>query len=179
VANGKAVAHRFGTSCVKADREVEAYWRDVGTIDAYWEANIDLTSVVPSLDLYDNDWPIWSYSEITAPAKFVHNDTHRRGAAINSLVAGGCIVSGSHVEKSLLFTGVKVHSFAHLDGAVVQPYAEIGRGARLRNVVIDRGVVIPAGLVVGEDPEKDARRFRRTEKGRVLITQPMIDKLPE
>jgi glucose-1-phosphate adenylyltransferase len=170
VANGKAVAHRFGTSCVKADREVEAYWRDVGTIDAYWEANIDLTSVVPSLDLY---------SEITAPAKFVHNDTHRRGAAINSLVAGGCIVSGSHVEKSLLFTGVKVHSFAHLDGAVVQPYAEIGRGARLRNVVIDRGVVVPAGLVVGEDAEKDARRFRRTEKGRVLITQPMIDKLPE
>jgi glucose-1-phosphate adenylyltransferase len=179
VANGKAVAHRFGTSCVKADREVEAYWRDVGTIDAYWEANIDLTSVVPSLDLFDNDWPIWSYSEITAPAKFVHNDTHRRGAAINSLVAGGCIVSGSHVEKSLLFTGVKVHSFAHLDGAVVQPYAEIGRGARLRNVVIDRGVVVPAGLVVGEDAEKDAKRFRRTEKGRVLITQPMIDKLPE
>jgi glucose-1-phosphate adenylyltransferase len=179
VANGKAVAHRFSTSCVKADREVEAYWRDVGTIDAYWEANVDLTSVVPSLDLYDNDWPIWSYSEITAPAKFVHNDTHRRGAAINSLVAGGCIVSGSHVEKSLLFTGVKVHSFATLHGAVVQPYAEIGRGARLRDVVIDRGVIIPPGLVVGEDPVKDAARFRRTEKGRVLITQPMIDKLPE
>jgi glucose-1-phosphate adenylyltransferase len=179
VANGKAVAHRFSTSCVKADREVEAYWRDVGTIDAYWEANIDLTSVVPSLDLYDNDWPIWSYSEITAPAKFVHNDTHRRGAAINSLVAGGCIVSGSHVEKSLLFTGVKVHSFATLHGAVVQPYAEIGRGARLRDVVIDRGVIIPPGLVVGEDPVKDAARFRRTEKGRVLITQPMIDRLPE
>lgn len=134
-----------------------------------WEANIDLTSVVPSLDLYDQDWPIWSYSEITAPAKFVHNDTHRRGAAINSLVAGGGIVSGSHVEKSLLFTGVKVHSFVHLDGTVVQPYAEIGRRARLRDVVIDRGVVIPAGLVVGED----------AEKGRVLITQPMIDKLPE
>ncbi len=179
VANGKAVAHRFSTSCVKADRELEAYWRDAGTIDAYWEANIDLTSVIPSLDLYDQNWPIWTYSEITPPAKFVHNDTHRRGAAINSLVAGGCIVSGSHVEKSLLFTGVKVHSFATLHGAVVQPYAEIGRGARLRDVVIDRGVTIPPGLIVGEDAVKDAQRFRRTSKGRVLITQPMIDRLPE
>lgn len=179
VANGKAVAHRFSTSCIKANREVEDYWRDAGTIDAYWEANIDLTSVVPSLDLFDQNWPIWTYSEISPPAKFVHNDTHRRGAAINSLVAGGCIVSGSHVETSLLFTGVRVHSFATLHGAVVQPYAEIGRGARLRDVVIDRGVIIPPGLVVGEDPVKDAQRFRRTEKGRVLITQPMIDRLPE
>ncbi len=177
VANGKAVAHRFSTSCVKSDTEVEAYWRDAGTVDAYWEANVDLTSVVPSLDLYDHNWPIWTYSEITAPAKFVHNEDGRRGLALNSLVSGGCIVSGARIHKSLLFTGVQIHSFAYLDGAVVQPYVDIGRSARLRNVVIDRGVRIPAGLVVGEDAALDARRFRRTDKGIVLITQPMIDKL--
>jgi glucose-1-phosphate adenylyltransferase len=169
VANGKAVAHRFSTSCVKSDTEVEAYWRDAGTVDAYWEANVDLTSVVPSLDLYDHNWPIWTYSEITAPAKFVHNEDGRRGLALNSLVSGGCIVSGARIHKSLLFTGVQIHSFAYLDGAVVQPYVDIGRSARLRNVVIDRGVRIPAAL--------DASRFRRTDKGIVLITQPMIDKL--
>ncbi|HYW51218.1 MAG TPA: sugar phosphate nucleotidyltransferase, partial [Gemmatimonadaceae bacterium] len=177
VENGKAVAHRFSTSCVKADTEGEAYWRDAGTIDAYWEANIDLTTVVPSLDLYDQNWPIWTYGEITAPAKFVHNDETRRGLAVNSLVSGGCIVSGAQLQKSLLFTGVKAHSYAYLDGAVVQPYVDIGRSARLTNVVIDRGVVIPPGLVVGEDPVLDAQRFRRTDKGTVLITQPMIDRL--
>ncbi len=177
VSNGKAVAHRFSTSCVKAASEAEAYWRDAGTVDAYWEANIDLTSVTPSLDLYDHNWPIWTYSEITAPAKFVHNEDSRRGLALNSLVSGGCIVSGARIHKTLLFTGVQVHSWAYLDGAVVQPYVDIGRSARLRNVVIDRGTRIPAGLVVGEDAALDAKRFRRTEKGRVLITQSMIDNL--
>ena len=145
-------------------------------MDAYWEANIDLTSVTPSLDLFDHKWPIWTYSEITPPAKFVHNEDGRRGMALNALVSGGCIVSGAHIHKSLLFTGVTVHSYAQLDGAVVQPYVDIGRSARLRNVVIDRGVRIPAGLVVGEDPALDAKRFRRTDKGRVLITQQMIDR---
>jgi glucose-1-phosphate adenylyltransferase len=177
VANGKAVAHRFSTSCVKSAEENEAYWRDAGTIDAYWEANIDLTSVVPQLDLFDHDWPIWTYSEISPPAKFVHNEDGRRGLALNSLVAGGCIVSGARLHKTLLFTGVKVHSYAYLDGCVIQPYVEIERSVRLRNVVIDRGVRIPAGLAVGEDAALDAKRFRRTEKGVVLITQPMIDKL--
>ena len=177
VEHGKAVAHRFSKSCVRAESEGEAYWRDAGTIDAYWEANIDLTSVVPSLDMYDQSWPIWTYSEITAPAKFVHNDDSRRGLALDSLVSGGCIVSGAQLNKSLLFTGVKAHSYAFLEGAVVQPYVDIGRGARLRNVVIDRGVIIPPGLVVGDDAVLDSQRFRRTEKGIVLITQPMIDKL--
>ena len=177
VQHGKAVAHRFSTSCVKSEAEAEAYWRDVGTIDAYWEANIDLTTVVPSLDIFDEKWPIWTYAEVTPPAKFVHNEESRRGLAVNSLVSGGCIVSGATLNKSLLFTGVKVHSYAKLDGAVVQPYVNIERGARLRNVVVDRGVQIPAGLVVGEDPELDAKRFRRTEKGTVLITQPMLDAL--
>jgi glucose-1-phosphate adenylyltransferase len=177
VANGKAVAHRFSTSCVKSKEESEAYWRDAGTIDAYWEANIDLTSVVPQLDLYDKDWPIWTYSELSPPAKFVHNEDGRRGLALNSLVAGGCIVSGARLHKTLLFTGVKVHSYAYLDGCVIQPDVEIERSVRLRNVVIDRGVRIPAGLAVGEDAALDAKRFRRTDKGVVLITQPMIDKL--
>jgi len=179
VRHGKGVAHRFRDSCVKADTEGEAYWRDVGTVDAYWEANIDLTSVVPALDLYDHEWPIWTYAEITPPAKFVHNEEGRRGQALSSLVSGGCIISGSSLNRSLLFTGVRVHSFSQLEGAVLQPYVEVGRGAHLRNVVVDRGVIIPPGLVVGEDPESDAIRFRRSPKGTVLITQSMIDRLLE
>ncbi|AMW05954.1 glucose-1-phosphate adenylyltransferase [Gemmatimonas phototrophica] len=177
VANGKAVAHRFSDSCVKASRESEAYWRDVGTIDAYWEANIDLTSVLPGLDMYDHDWPIWTYGEITPPAKFVHAEEGRRGFALDSLISGGCIVSGAAVFRSLMFTNVRIHSYAHLDGAVLQPDVDVGRGARLTNVVVDRGVRIPPGLIVGEDPALDGARFRRSDKGVVLITQPMIDRL--
>jgi glucose-1-phosphate adenylyltransferase len=177
VENGKAVAHRFPESCVRSGAEAEAYWRDAGTVDAYWEANIDLTDVLPALDLYDTSWPIWTYAEITPPAKFVHDDPDRRGQAVSSLVSGACIVSGSSLHRSLLFTGVRVHSYATLEGAVVLPYVEVGRRAKLTNVVIDRGVRIPDGLVVGEDAEADAARFRRTEKGTVLITQSMIDRL--
>jgi glucose-1-phosphate adenylyltransferase len=177
VEHGKAVAHRFTQSCVKSKSEAEAYWRDVGTVDAYWEASIDLTDIVPQLDLFDQTWPIWTYSELTPPAKFVHDVDGRRGDAVSSLVSGGCIVSGSKVRRSLLSTGVHVHSYGLLDGAVVLPYAKIGRGARLRNVVIDGGVTIPDGLVVGEDPLQDALRFRRTDRGVCLITQPMIDRL--
>ena len=177
VKHGTAVAHRFSRSCVRSNHESEAYWRDVGTVDAYWAANIDLTDVLPALDLYDQDWPIWTYGEITPPAKFVHNDDGRRGMAVDSMVSGGCIVSGSKVKRSLLFTGVHVHSFGTLENAVVMPYVSVGRGARLTNVVVDRGVIIPEGLVVGEDPAVDAQRFRRTAKGVCLITQPMIDHL--
>jgi glucose-1-phosphate adenylyltransferase len=177
VKHGKAVAHRFARSCVGVSAQGEAYWRDVGTIDAYWEANIDLSDFEPALDLYDHDWPIWTYAEITPPAKFVHDEDGRRGMATSSLVSGGCIISGSRIDKSLLFTGVRAHSYSKLERVVALPYVEICRGARLTNVVIDRGVVIPPGLVVGEDPEEDARRFRRTERGVCLITQPMLDKL--
>ena len=177
VSNGKAVAHRFARSCVRSDFESTPYWRDVGTIDAYWQANIDLTDIVPELDIYDKSWPIWTYSEITPPAKFVHDDEGRRGSAISSLVAGDCIISGSSLYKSLLFTGVRANSYSRLEGAVILPKVQIGRHARLTNVIIDHGVVIPEGLVVGEDPEIDARRFRRSEEGICLITQPMIDKL--
>ncbi len=177
VKNGKAVAHRFESSCVRSSAEAKPYWRDVGTIDAYWEANIDLTDVVPELDLFDRDWPIWTYAEITPPAKFVHDEDGRRGEAISSLVSGACILSGASARRSLLHTGVHMHSYARVDGAVVLPYVDVGRRARLTNVVVDRGVHIPEGLVVGEDPELDAQRFRRTDRGICLITQDMIDRL--
>jgi glucose-1-phosphate adenylyltransferase len=177
VKNGKAMAHRFTTSCVRSAQEAEAYWRDVGTVDAYWEANIDLTDVVPQLDLYDHDWPIWTYSEVNPPAKFVHDEEGRRGQAVSSLVSGGCIVSGAGIRRTLLFTGVRVNSYSYLDEAVVLPFVDVGRNSILKRVVIDRGVRIPDGLVVGEDAEEDARRFRRTANGVCLITQPMIDKL--
>ena len=177
VSNGKAVAHSFTRSCVKSSQEAEPYWRDVGTIDAFWQANIDLTNFTPELDLYDRDWPIWTYAEITPPAKFIHNEEGRRGMAVSSMVSGGCIVSGSRLDQCLLFTGVHCHSYSDLKGVVALPYVDIGREARLTDVVIDRGVRIPKGLVVGEDPDADARRFRRTENGVCLITQPMIDNL--
>jgi glucose-1-phosphate adenylyltransferase len=177
VKNGKAVAHRFASSCVRASMETEAYWRDVGTIDAYWQANIDLTHIVPELDLYDRSWPIWTYAEIKPPAKFVHDEENRRGSAISSLVSGDCIISGASLYRSLIFTGVRANSYSQLEDAVVLPECIINRHARLKKVVIDRGVTIPEGLVVGEDPELDAKRFRRTENGVCLITQAMIDKL--
>jgi glucose-1-phosphate adenylyltransferase len=177
VEHGKAVAHRFASSCVRSELEQNSYWRDVGTIDAYWEANIDLTDVIPHLDIYDRAWPLWTYSEITPPAKFVHDFDGRRGSAMSSLVAGGCIISGSALHRSLIFTGVRAHSYSTITEAVVMPRCEIGRGAQLTKVVVDSDVKIPAGLIVGEDPIEDARRFRRTEQGVVLITQPMIDRL--
>jgi glucose-1-phosphate adenylyltransferase len=177
VKNGKAAAHRFAASCVRSNRESEAYWRDVGTVDAYWEANMDLVHVLPELDLYDHNWPIWTYGEVTPPAKFVHDEDGRRGQAISSLVSGGCIVSGAALRRTLLFTGVRVNSYGLMDEAVVLPYVEVGRHAVLKRVVIDRGVQIPERLVVGEDPDLDAKRFRRTASGICLITQVMIDRL--
>src|SRR5579872_3988822 len=177
VKHGRAVAHQFSRSCVRAGTDQPSYWRDAGTVDAYWSANIDLTAVVPDLDLYDRSWPIWSYAEITPPAKFVHDEEGRRGEAVSSLVSGGCIVSGASLSRSLLFTGVRVNSFSHVTDTVVMPYVEIGRNVRLHKAVIDRGVSIPEGLVVGEDPDLDAKRFRRSADGVCLITQPMLDKL--
>lgn len=176
VKNGSAWAHRFTRSCVRSTNEDVAYWRDVGTIDAYWEANVDLTDTLPELDLYDRDWPIWTYAEITPPAKFVHDLEGRRGQAISSLISGDCIVSGAQLKRTLLFTGVRVNSYSELNEAVVLPRCTIARGVRLSKAVVDARVDIPEGLVVGEDPEFDARWFRRTENGVVLITQPMINK---
>ncbi|MCE1176390.1 MAG: glucose-1-phosphate adenylyltransferase [Burkholderiales bacterium] len=174
VKNGKAIAHRFTQSCV-TNNEKAHYWRDVGTVDAYWEANIDLTATVPELNLYDQNWPIWTYNEITAPAKFVHDEPGRRGEAISSMVSGNCIISGASLHSSLLFTGVKVRSFSTISHSVILPQVIVGRHVRLSNVVVDRGVMIPDGMVIGEDPELDAKRFRRTDKGICLVTQNMIN----
>lgn len=174
---GKAYAHPFSRSCVMSENEDEPYWRDVGTVDAFWQANIDLTDFRPALDLYDSEWPIWTYSELVPPAKFIHNEEGRRGQALSSMVSGGCIISGSTIINCLLFTGVRTNSFSRLEGVVALPYVNVGRNARLTRVVIDRDVTIPEDLVVGEDPEYDAKRFRRTDSGICLITQKMIDNL--
>ncbi|ANB34984.1 glucose-1-phosphate adenylyltransferase [Rhodovulum sulfidophilum] len=179
VRGGKAMAHRFTSSCVKDRADSPAYWRDVGTIDAFWKANIDLTDFTPDLNLWDKSWPIWTYSESVPPAKFVHDEEDRRGSAVSSMISGGCIISGTEVRNSLLFTMVRTNSYAVLDHAVVLPYVDVGRHARLSNVVIDRGVVIPPGLVVGEDPEEDAKWFRVSEGGITLITQSMLDRRAE
>ena len=176
VRDGTAQAHRFADSCVRQGPGTPAYWRDVGTVDAFWKANIDLTDFTPDLDLWDREWPIWTYSEAAPPAKFIHDEADRRGVAVSSLVSGGCIISGTEIRQSLLFTQVHTNSYAALDRAVVLPYVQVGRHARLRKVVIDRGVRIPEWLVVGEDPEEDAKWFRVTEGGVTLITQRMLNR---
>jgi len=175
VKNGKAMAHRFDESCIRAEG-APAYWKDVGTVDAFWEANIDLTGFNPDLNLWDKDWPIWTYAESVPPAKFIHDENDRRGHAVSSMVSGGCIISGTEVRNSLLFTEVHTNSYSVLDHAVVLPYVTVNRHARLHNVVIDRGVNIPQGLVVGEDPDEDAKWFRVTDRGTTLITQDMVDR---
>ena len=175
VKNGTAMAHRFDESCVRAEG-APAYWKDVGTVDAFWQAHIDLTNFTPELDLWDKDWPIWTYNESVPPAKFIHDESDRRGMAISSMISGGCIISGTEVRNSCLFTNVHTNSYAVLDHAVILPNVTIARSARLRRVVVDGGVTIPQGLVVGEDPTEDAKWFRSTERGTTLITQNMLDK---
>ena len=175
VGEGVAVAHPFSESYVGEDGS--AYWRDVGTIDAYWEANIDLTATEPALNMYDRMWPILTYQEQLAPAKFVHDQPGRRGTAIQSLVSGGCIISGE-LKRSVLFSNCRVHSHAEIDSSVLLPEVEVGRHARLTKCVVDHGCQIPESLVVGEDPNEDARRFVCTENGITLITREMLANLP-
>ena len=177
VRRGLAVAHSFEESCVKTTPEAESYWRDVGTIDAYWAANLDLVSPLPSLDIYDPEWPIWTYQQQLPPAKFVFDDDHRRGMAVDSMVSGGCIISGAHVRRSLLFSSVRVNDYAQTCEAVLLPQVEVGRGARLTKVVVDRGCRIPEELVAGEDPEFDNHHFYRTEGGVCLINAEMLEAL--
>jgi glucose-1-phosphate adenylyltransferase len=174
VSRGLAAAHRFEDSCVKTTPDAEPYWRDVGTIDAYWAANLDLIRPVPSLDIYDPNWPVWTYQQQLPPAKFVFDDDDRRGLAIDSMVSGGCIISGAQVRRSLLFSSVRVNSYAQTCDAVLLPEVQVGRYARLNKVVVDRGVHIPENLVVGEDPELDAKRFYRSEGGVALISAEML-----
>jgi len=177
VAQGQAVAHPFGLSCVKSSPEAPSYWRDVGTVDAYWQANIDLTGTVPELDMYNRDWPVWTYQEQLPPAKFVFNDDGRRGSAVDSLVSGGCIISGAAINRSVLFSKVRVHSYCDVQEAVVLPEVTIGRHCVLRKVVIDHGCEIPDGTRIGVDPQADAQRFHRTPGGVVLVTADMLARL--
>ena len=172
-----AAAHPFGDSCVGAVVGVEPYWRDVGTVDAYWSANVDLTTTTPALDMYDADWPIWTYQEQLPPAKFVFDQEDRRGTAVDSIVSGGCIISGSRVANSVLFSRVRVNSYCAIDGAVLLPGVEVKRHARLTKVVVDRGCVIPEGMVIGENPADDEARFLRTESGVTLVTQERLERI--
>ena len=176
VRQGCAAAHPFALSCVPNASSGEAYWRDVGTIDAYWDANIDLTATDPKLNLYDQRWPIWTYQAQLPPAKFVHNQADRRGMAIESMVSGGCIVSG-RVFRSVLFSSVRVHSHADVNWSVLLPEVQVGRGARLTRTVVDRGCSIPDGLVIGEDPVLDGTRFHRSQNGICLVTADMLAKI--
>ncbi|MCA3259526.1 MAG: glucose-1-phosphate adenylyltransferase [Rubrivivax sp.] len=173
---GVAAAHPFELSCVGAKPGQAPYWRDVGTIDAYWDANIDLTATDPLLNLYDTNWPIWTYQPQLPPAKFVHNQDDRRGVAIESMVSGGCIVSGA-VFRSVLFSQVRVHSYAGVNWSVLLPGVQVGRHARIHRAVIDRDCIVPDGMVIGEDPQADAARFYRTDSGITLVTREMLRQL--
>ncbi len=178
LATHRVFAHNFADSCVgmkdnDANNETP-YWRDVGTIDAFWEANMELTKITPELNMYDEDWPIWTYQEQLPPAKFVFDDDDRRGTAIDSLISGGNIISGATVRRSLLFSRVRVHSYAQVEDSVVLPSVDIGRGARLRRVVIDKHCRIPAGMTIGYDAKEDRKRFHVSEKGIILVTPEML-----
>ncbi len=174
VKNYRAYAHNFGDSCVGMGDFAVPYWRDVGTIDAYWEANMELTKVTPELNLYDEEWPIWTYQEQLPPAKFVFDDDDRRGKAIDSMVSGGNVISGATVRRSLLFSRVMVHSYSVVEDSVVLPRCDIGRNVKLRRVVLDKYCRIPPGMKIGFDPEEDAKRFYVSEGGVTLVTPEML-----
>ncbi|MBI5752527.1 MAG: glucose-1-phosphate adenylyltransferase [Hydrogenophilales bacterium] len=173
VSRYRVFAHRFAESCVGVQNSAP-YWRDVGTVEAYWEANMELAKITPDLNLYDHKWPIWTYQEQLPPAKFVFDDEERRGMAVDSMVSGGCIISGATVRRSVLFSNVRVNTYSEVTDSVILPNVDIGRYARLNRVVVDKGCRIPDGLEVGFDPVKDAERFYVTEKGVTLITPEML-----
>jgi glucose-1-phosphate adenylyltransferase len=152
----------------------QPYWRDVGTVDALWEANIELVGITPELNLYDEEWPIWTYQEQLPPAKFVFDNDDRRGMAVDSMVSGGCLISGSKIRHSLLFSNVKVRSYCEISDSVIMPDVVVNRHCRLRKVLIDKGCQIPEGMVIGENFEEDARRFYVTRQGVVLVTPEML-----
>ena len=179
VAEGRATAHPLRMSSVPYAPDATPYWRDVGTVDAFWAANLDLASELPSLDLYDAEWPIWTHQEQLPPAKFVPDNHGLQGKIGNTLVSGGCVIVGAALSQTVLFSNVRVQSFCQLDQAVVLHDSVIGDGCRLRRVVIDSCCHLPAGTIIGEDAEDDARRFYRTENGVVLVTATMLARLAE
>ncbi|KEY60608.1 glucose-1-phosphate adenylyltransferase [Serratia sp. DD3] len=176
-AKGQVWAHPFSLSCVSSAPGAPDYWRDVGTLDSYWRANLDQAVVTPELDMYDRNWPIRTYAEPLPPAKFVQDHSGSYGMTMNTLVSGGCIISGSTVVNSVLFSRVRVNSFCSLDSCVLLPDVNVGRSCRLRRCVIDRASQIPEGMVIGENAEEDSRRFYRSENGIVLVTKEMLAKL--
>lgn len=153
----------------------QSYWRDVGTVDSYWAANLELIGVTPDLNLYDREWPIWTYQEQLPPAKFVFDDEDRRGMAVDSMVSGGCIISGAVVRHSLLFSNVVVHEHALIQDSVILPNVTVGKGARVRKAVVDKGCIIPPGMVIGEDLAEDRKRFEVSPGGVVLVTPEMLN----
>ncbi len=169
----RVFAHRFTDSCIDRDNQ-NYYWRDVGTIDAYWEANMEMTKVIPELNLYDADWPIWTYQEQLPPAKFVFNNDQRRGMATDSLISGGCIISGSLITQSVIFSNVHVHSYSMIQDSVIMPNVEISRHVKLNRVVVDTDTRIPEGVEIGFDVELDRKRFYVSEKGITLVTAEML-----
>ena len=170
----RVYAHRFSDSCVSSGGNQAPYWRDVGTIDSYWEANMELCRVTPDLNMYDSEWPIWTYQEQLPPAKFVFDDEARRGMAVDSLVSGGCIISGALIRRSLLFSNVRVSSHSMIEDSVILPDVHIGEHVRLRKVVVDKRARIPDGLEVGYDRRKDKQRFHVTDNGVTLVTAEML-----
>jgi len=169
----RVYAHRFADSCVNST-EGQHYWRDVGTIDAYWEANMELTKVVPDLNMYDKEWPIWTYQEQLPPAKFVFDEEDRRGKAVDALVSGGCIISGSCVKRSLLFSDVRVNSYSFIEESVILPKVDIGRYVTIKRAVIDKGCTIPDGMQIGVNHDEDRKRFFVSDKGITLVTPDML-----
>jgi len=170
VRRDKVFCFRF----MNANTGAPGYWRDVGTVDAYWEANMDLANIQPELNLYDTNWPIWTYQEQLPPAKFAFDDENRRGMAVDTMLSGGCLITGAMVRHSVLFSNVRIHSFSEVEDSVILPDVEIRRGCRIRRAVIDKGAVIPEGTVIGENPEEDAKRFYLSENGIVLVTPDML-----
>ncbi|KAF0844078.1 glucose-1-phosphate adenylyltransferase [Methylovorus glucosotrophus] len=169
----RVYAHRFTESCVGAS-DGNYYWRDVGTVDAYWEANMELTKVIPELNLYDRHWPIWTYQEQLPPAKFVFDNADRCGMATDSLVSGGCIISGAKVSRSVLFSDIRVNSYSNIEDSVILPKVDIGRYVTLKRVVVDKGTRIPDGMEIGVNPDQDRKRFYVSEKGITLVTPDML-----
>jgi len=169
IGNARAIAFPFRN---KAGQP--AYWRDVGTLDSYWKTNMELCSVEPELNLYNRNWPIWTYQPQYPPAKFILDDEGRRGEAIDSLIAGGCILSGARVKRSVLFFATTVENYSHIKDSVILPKVSIGKNCRITRAIIDKGTVIPDGMVIGENLEEDARRFHVTADGIVLVTPAML-----
>ena len=167
-------ANAFAFPFLDGNTSASGYWRDLGTIDAYWEANINLASLEPELNMYDQEWPIWTEQEQLAPAKFAFDEDDRRGMAVDSLISGGCLITGSTVRGSILFSNVRVHSYSTIEESVILPDVEIRRDCRIKKCVIDKGTVIPEGTVIGENHEDDAKRFEISEGGVILVTPEMM-----